>query len=219
MTYITDFGEMYHIERTGSGSPTRSQINASSPDATLSVANEALRLDSTNQPHVIYVSGSSLWYASLSGGVWSTKEVKTSAGGADPVGPAFTFGAMGRTPVVASNQLNAAQIDVYYKSGSTWLVDAVDTNIGMRAVSNVDIEVGPGNPQTFHLVYYDSSDKDLKYARSSGTWSVSTIASQGTVGLEAELEVDAQGELHVVHYDVSRRQLMYMRYDGTQWLQ
>ncbi|MDI6884577.1 MAG: PQQ-binding-like beta-propeller repeat protein, partial [Hadesarchaea archaeon] len=53
-----------------------------------------------------------------------------------------------------------------------------------------------------HISYYDETDRDLKYARWTGSsWSIETVDSAGSVGWFTSIAVDSFGNPHISYWD------------------
>ena len=72
-----------------------------------------------------------------------------------------------------------------------------------------------------HVVWFDDSDEDLKYAIKDGTkWVVSTVDNEGDVGRYASLVIDSQDNPVISYYQVDGNTSGYIkvaRWDGDQW--
>ena len=72
-----------------------------------------------------------------------------------------------------------------------------------------------------HVVWFDSSDKDLKYAvRDQGSWQVSTVDSEGDVGRFPSLVIDSKDNPAISYFEPTRASTGYIkfaRWDGSQW--
>jgi len=94
-----------------------------------------------------------------------------------------------------------------------WQVERVDARGVVEQVSLVlDSD---GNP---HIAYYESSGKDLRYARWDGSaWTLQDVDTAGTVGFSPSVVVDSSGRAHILYVDGSRERLKNAWSDGTAW--
>lgn len=69
-----------------------------------------------------------------------------------------------------------------------------------------------------HIAWYDAIEQDLRYAAFDGsTWQVTTLDSEGSVGLYPSLAVDPLGRVYIAYYDGSNADLKYAVFDGQSW--
>ena len=72
-----------------------------------------------------------------------------------------------------------------------------------------------------HVVWFDNSDKDLKYAlKESDSWQVSTVDSQGDVGRFPSLAIDSQDNPVISYFESTGDVTGYVkvaRWDGSRW--
>jgi len=73
---------------------------------------------------------------------------------------------------------------------------------------------------TTHVVYYDATNGDLKYAVTGDDkdWKIETVDSAGNVGEWAAIAVDVKGVVHISYYDATNSDLKYgMKAAGAAW--
>ena len=72
-----------------------------------------------------------------------------------------------------------------------------------------------------HVVWFDSSDKDLKYAlKDGGSWQISTVDTQGDVGRFPSLAIDSQDNPAISYFESTGGSTGYVKvaqWDGNQW--
>ena len=72
-----------------------------------------------------------------------------------------------------------------------------------------------------HVVWFDSSDQDLRYAvRDDGSWRVTTVDSEGDVGRFPSLAIDSKDNAAVSYFEStgdSTGYVKFARWDGSQW--
>ena len=103
-------------------------------------------------------------------------------------------------------------------SGGAWRVEEV----GSGAVPyEFGTDIAMDSQDKPHLVWFDDSSKDLKYAvRTDGSWTISTVDSDGDVGRFPSLAIDG-GDLPSISYfertGNSAGFIKLARRDGTSW--
>ncbi|HEY7120719.1 MAG TPA: S8 family serine peptidase [Tepidisphaeraceae bacterium] len=137
-----------------------------------------------------------------------------------------TFGAGGG---LSGQALAAGTYYVHAYSDTQGLASAYSVSI--QAVPTDPPPTAPGANGTFndmkydaggnlHFVWYDASDKTLKYAaRDAGkVWGpVQTIDSAPDVGNFVSLALDASGKPAVAYYDATNADLKYASFNGATW--
>jgi hypothetical protein len=84
--------------------------------------------------------------------------------------------------------------------------------VGQDASLKLD---GAGLPR---ISYYDSTNRDLKYAWHDGAaWYIETVDNANDVGLYTSLALDAVGHPHISFFDLSNGDLKYAWHDGATW--
>jgi len=72
-----------------------------------------------------------------------------------------------------------------------------------------------------HVVWFDSGDKSLKYAvKEGGSWTISTVDSEGDVGRYPSLALDGQDNPVVSYFETTSSKTGYIklaRWDGGKW--
>jgi hypothetical protein len=108
-----------------------------------------------------------------------------------------------------------------YLSGTTWcsgawMIEAVERGpVGMWS----SLALEPTCPYTPHISYWDSVNKDLKYAWLSGTtWVSQTVDSTGDVGWYTSLALDDSGDPHISYFDNTNGVLKYAWLSGSTWI-
>ncbi|GEM_PF-245566 len=73
-----------------------------------------------------------------------------------------------------------------------------------------------------HVVWFDADDENLKYAvKEGGSWSISTVDSEGDVGRYPSLVLDGLGNPVISYFESTDDNAGYIklaRWDGSQWV-
>ena len=102
--------------------------------------------------------------------------------------------------------------------GESWSVEEVGSG-------PVPYEFGTGialdSQNRPHVVWFDDSAKDLKYAiKDGGVWNISTVDAEGDVGRFPSLALDGQGNAVISYYEktgTDKGSIKLARWDGTEW--
>ena len=192
----------------------------STVDAALDVGRyTSIALDSNGFPYISYYDNywGDLKYARWNGVTWE-------------IFPSVTVGVVGWDSSLALDSGNFPHISfydstngdlIYYHEWHTETMsyneqNIVDSNGNVGRFSSIAI----GSDDSIHISYYDLTNRDLKYARSTGTpiWTIETIDSTGDIGLYSSLALDSNNRPHIAYYDLTNRNLKYARYTGTSWV-
>ena len=85
---------------------------------------------------------------------------------------------------------------------------------GLNSSSTGSIAVDSNNNP--HISYYDSVNRDLKYASWNGSaWNLQTVDSTGDVGWYSSIAMDSNNNPHVSYY--GNGYLMYAEWNGSDW--
>ncbi len=106
---------------------------------------------------------------------------------------------------------------VYYDFANNSLKYATDVSgqwvkqtITNPAGHYISLAIDSGN--NLHVSFYDPINGDLKYANkpAGGSWAVTTIDSNGNVGLYSSIVTDSNSNIHVSYYDLTNGDLKYV---------
>jgi hypothetical protein len=129
--------------------------------------------------------------------------------------PSLALGPGGEVHVSYSDftgqHLSYATCTDHCTTAASWTTVAVNPESG--AGRSPSIVAGPDG--TLRISWYDESARDLRFAvcrescTSSSGWLGMAVETDGDVGREPSLAVDAQGRAHVAYYDFQRGALRY----------
>jgi len=185
-------------------------------------------LDPAGYPHITYTDWDpayDLKYAYQDGTGW---HVEVANGSANHTGQYSAVG-LDQTngwPVASHLDWTNGDLLLAYQMNPTtrggggpdapvWVSQVVDSAgyVGEYTALRVD------STNTIHIAYYDSSNRDLKYARgkAGGAWVVTTVDSAGEVGQYTALDLDAANRPHIAYYDNTNHDLRYAYFNGSFW--
>jgi hypothetical protein len=100
-------------------------------------------------------------------------------------------------------------------SDGTWSTEPIDTDVAWETSIVVDQDGG------LHVMYFDSSDADLKHAykaTATSTWTTEVVESVGDYRWQVALAVTATNELHATYFDHGTNEIRYAhRPAGGAW--
>jgi hypothetical protein len=177
----------------------------------------SITLDDTDNPHISYIDSNlgNLLHANLDG-TWQTETA--TLGGA---GGHINILSLSLGEYIFSYAANGNYL-VNYNSQGSWYGKTID-GWGMYDVGQYNSVAYDESTGTFHVVYYDATNEELKYATTTDIslpWTQSTITSGG-VGKATAITLDNVGNPHVLYVDYTTYQpydaLMYTYFDGSVW--
>jgi hypothetical protein len=179
-----------------------------------------IKVDATGRAHVTYplTSDGTLRYVTCGAGC-------TTAGNWTALAVDDNLGIFGAMAVDSRNAIHLS----YYDSVSDDLIYATCagqcTSLGNWSTVAVD-QVGDvglytsivrGPDDRLHLLYYDNTNNDLKYATcaalctAAASWRSTAVDQAGDVGQWTSAVLDGSGRLHAVYQDVTGADLRYIR--------
>ena len=157
----------------------------------------ALRIDSTDNPHIAYseLGGNALKYAMYDGSSWHTEDVGAQVGG-DKKGLQLAL-STADVPHLCYFDQNLLQLGHATYSGSSWvketnvLSDDLDLDTSLARGRYCDIEVDQyGDP---HMTFDYNLQKEIGYLKKNGTswdgWNLSVLHENSFIGY-TQLELD-----------------------------
>ena len=99
-----------------------------------------------------------------------------------------------------------------FYDGAIWNIEMVDNN---TSASYITIAADDLNRP--HIAYYDSRNKELRYATYDIEWALSVIDDKGDVGRSPDIQVDSLNLPHVAYWDQTNEAVKYARFDGAKW--
>jgi hypothetical protein len=167
-----------------------------------------MKLDSHDNPRVVYKADAGVKYAAYAGGQWYTD---VAVSGSTKTQPALALGADG-TPHVSYYESGTSTKDLYYATRSTstgWSSTLLDASNDVGLNSSIVV----GRNGKIHISYFDNTSKDLKYiVKSGGSWSSPIVIDGSTtvVGSSAtSIAVDIEDYPHVAYWNSTNKQLSH----------
>jgi hypothetical protein len=209
---------LYYATNQGSSWAVQTEVVDSSPGVG---AYASLALDINNNPHISYYDAinGALKYAVKIGGGWQIQTVDSAAGGLLPVPPDADFD--GSLPPSGDADLREWR---YFLEPTPELQEGQETplrvtedGVGLQTSIAVDAFAHPS------ITYYDSINKDLKYAHWTGSaWDIMTVDEEGDGddgdwGQFSSLTLDTNGTPHISFYDATKKDLFYGILESSGW--
>jgi fibronectin type 3 domain-containing protein len=196
--------EVQYIQLS-SGSTLKSTVQQSSER----MGSISLAIDSDGSLRSCYSLGSKLYYASNASGAWVTVDVDSLVAGV--AGSACSI-AVDSDSAVHISFLQGSSNNLQYlsnKSGS-WAVETLDIHSGSPVNTSHHTSIKADSLGNAHIAYFhDYADNDLEYATNeSGNWVSSKIDSEGNVGFDCEIAIDANNFAHIIYKDLTNSALL-----------
>jgi hypothetical protein len=175
----------------------------------------SIALDSSGNAHISYNETLDLRYATNAGGSWSTTTVD-SAGNVGMLYASIALDSSGNAHISYDENLNLRYAT---NAGGSWSTTTVDSEGYVGEYTSIAID-SSGNAHISYTEYYynDGPDYDLKYATNAGgSWSTTTVDSEGYVGVYTSIALDSSGNAHISYFDGSNYDLKYATNAGGSW--
>ena len=171
----------------------------------------SLALDSSDKPHIsycyIYWDTWTLKYAKRTGTEWANETVDST----DNVGEytSLALDSSGNPHISYYDSTNRnlkyarwKKVGGYYQ----WSIETVDFVDDVEVSTSLALD-SFNNP---HISYYDSTNRNLKYARWTGSsWSIETVDSAGRLCSRTSLALDSSNNPRISYYDFTKGNLKY----------
>jgi hypothetical protein len=186
----------------------------------------SIAIDSNDAVHISYyvAINQDLKYATCasscsSASSWTTTSVVTTG----DVG-SFTSIAIDSNDAVHISYYDGTNDDLKYatcasscSSASSWTTTSVDTtgNVGIWTSIAID------SNDAVHISYYDTTNKDLKYATcasscsSASSWTTTSVDTTGIVGPYTSIAIDSNDAVHISYRDATNSDLKYAVLDSS----
>jgi hypothetical protein len=173
----------------------------------------SIGIDSNDYPHISYMdyTNSNLKYAMWNGTAWSVETIHKVASALDETSIALDSADHPHISYIRGDPAWWLSYGVW--GGMNWSFVSIDTScVAMYPSIAVDSLDRP------HISYYDYTNRDLKYARWTGSiWINETIDSDGDVGVTPSIALDSDDNPHISYRDATNADLKYARWNGTAW--
>jgi hypothetical protein len=177
-----------------------------------------LALDSNDRPHISYLNGSSLRYASWNGSAWN---IETPATAGYVWYPSLALDSLDR-PHISYADYKTYSIGIkswdlvhFWWTGSFWAgqtVDNVEEDIGSHSSIAID------SANFAHISCYGDTFQDLKYAEEGFQgWSIESVEKSARVGMYSSLALGSFNRPCISYYDGTNGDLKYAKWNGSSW--
>ena len=180
-----------------------------------------IQLDSGGSPHIGWHNHDeeNAAYAVLSDGTWVVHDIQHP--GHDGWDTDIALNSQGLPQVVGVDPIQfggRSGVELATFDGQSWSVEEIGSGpvpyeFGTSVV--VDAQDRP------HVVWFDATDKDLKYAGKQGnSWEVSTVDGEGDVGRFASMAIDGEGNPAISYFEATGSSTGYIKFaswDGNEW--
>jgi hypothetical protein len=186
----------------------------------------SIAIDSNDAVHISYyvAINQDLKYATCasscsSASSWTTTSVVTTGA----VG-SFTSIAIDSNDAVHISYYDGTNDDLKYatcasscSSASSWTTTSVDTTGDVGSFTSIAID----SNDAVHISYYDTTNKDLKYATcasscsSASSWTTTSVDTTGIVGPYTSIAIDSNDAVHISYRDATNSDLKYAVLDSS----
>lgn len=175
---------------------------------------QSLALDNNGIPHVSFIQGDGLRYATYNGANWILSSVDSAAVGPDS---SLALDSNGRAHISYRAGNNGRILKYARWNGSAWDLSIVDGDIGAGTESALVLDTA-NNP---HIAY--DSAAGLTYASWDGaTWQFQLAAALSYGAFGISMALDADDNAHIGYTSPSSiapptNRVHYVYYDGSSW--
>ena len=180
-----------------------------------------IELDSVGNAHIVWHNHDAEdgAYGRFEGGEWQTTDIRSAGHDGWDINVAIDSTGSPHVLSVDPSQFGSQDgLEYATFDGQGWTVDTVGSGPLPYEFGNslaIDSEDRP------HTVWFDDGALDLKYAiRDSGSWTISTVDSDGDVGRYASLAVDQDDNPVVSYFEKTSESegfIKLARWTGSQW--
>ncbi len=131
---------------------------------------------------------------------------------------AMALDASGQVHVAHTRPGSSGGYDLCFavRGANGWKQEVVLAGSDERSATLPSMWIGPGVNPLVYIAFYDSNQRDLMLARrTSGTWSVTALDTEGDVGKHASLGVDAAGAVWIAYLDTTQQDLKVATDSGS----
>lgn len=163
-----------------------------------------------NKAHLVY-GGKNLYYASSTGGAWSSEIVDSNAG----VGrfAAIALDSAGKLHVSYFDDIHD---DLKYASNvsGSWVISTIDALGDVGRYTSIAID----SDDNVHISYYDGSNSQLKYAsNSSGVWITEVADNTAGVGQYTSIAIGTNNKVYISYLDAGNADLKLANNTSGSW--
>ena len=158
-------------------------------------------------------------YATLVDGIWVVHDVDHPGHDGWDNNVAIDSSGLPQTVSIDPSQFGSRSgVEYATFDGNSWKIEEIGSG-------PVPYEFGTGialdSQDRPHIVWFDDSNKDLKYAiKDGGEWKISTVDSEGDVGRLPYIDLDTQENPIVSYYERvtdTTGYIKFARWDGSKW--
>jgi len=188
----------------------------------------SIAIDSNNKVHISYYDSTNrdLRYATNASGAWVTSTIDGAVYDADYRGqfPSMAIDSNNKVHISYNRVLGAANGDLKYATNvsGAWVTSTIfDSNGIGEDVRDTSIAIDSNNK--VHISYHQRDNindrEEIKYVTdASGAWVISTIDSEGSVGLYTSIAIDSNNKVHISYYASLSYDLKYATDASGAWV-
>lgn len=169
----------------------------------------SLALDAQGRPHIGYMHGDELRYATWTGSAWITRTLCLTACSEPSL-------ALDGNDLPHISYFDRTNHDLAYGrwTGSEWTTEVIDAAGVVGRFSSLAFDA----QGAAHISYYDATNGHLKYTHSTaGGWDIETADAADWVGEYTSLALALSGAVHIAYYDWTNDRVRYARRTAGGW--